>query len=71
MHVGSFSLEKNHEFLLDIFEELKETNPSIKLICVGDGMLFKEIENQIDDRKLRNTVFLSGFEKNIHPYLVL
>ena len=69
IHIGNFSPEKNHEFLLDIFSEIKNDNPNIKLICVGNGTLFKKIEQEIRKNKLEDTVFLLGFKKEIPELL--
>ncbi|SDS25409.1 glycosyltransferase [Christiangramia echinicola] len=69
MHVGNFSPEKNHVFLLDIFNELKDTNPDIKLVCVGDGITFETIQNKIKQRGLEDTVYLLGFRKDIPALL--
>jgi glycosyltransferase involved in cell wall biosynthesis len=69
MHIGNFSSEKNHEFLLDIFKDIKEYHPEIKLVCVGNGILFDTITNEIKSRKLQSTVYLLGFRKDIPEVL--
>lgn len=43
LHVGRFTKEKNHMFLIDIFFELLNKNPNSKLLLVGDGPLKNEI----------------------------
>jgi len=69
MHIGNFSPEKNHEFLLDIFEEIKELRPGIKLVCVGNGILFDTIKNEIQRRNLQSSIYLLGFRKDIPEVL--
>lgn len=69
MHIGNFSPEKNHGYLLDIFSEVKEDNPEIKLVCVGDGITFQNIKQQIKKHNLEDSVFLLGFRKNIPELL--
>jgi len=69
IHIGNFSQEKNHIFLLDIFEELKQLQPTLKLVCVGNGVLFSFIQEEIIKRNLENTVFLLGFRKDIPELL--
>lgn len=39
MHVGRMVYAKNHEFLLDAFRELLNTEPGARLVLVGDGEL--------------------------------
>lgn len=46
IHVGRFSEVKNHEFMLRIYENLKQTDLNFKLIFVGDGPLYKEMKQQ-------------------------
>ncbi len=65
IHVGNFSPEKNHNLLIKIFSKLKLSHPDIKLICVGDGVLYDLIQDAITNRNLEDTVFLAGFEKKI------
>lgn len=38
-HIGRFNIQKNHEFLIDIFIELKKKNSNFFLLMVGDGSL--------------------------------
>ncbi|UJH91312.1 glycosyltransferase family 4 protein [Antarcticibacterium sp. 1MA-6-2] len=65
MHIGNFSPEKNHIFLIDVFTKIASTHQNIKLVCVGDGILFEEIKEEISRRGLNNTIFLLGFRKDI------
>lgn len=44
MHVGRMVYAKNHEFLLDAFRELLNTEPGARLVLIGDGELRPEIE---------------------------
>ncbi len=69
MHIGNFSPEKNHRFLLDIFEKMKDDYPHVKLILVGTGKLFEDIKKQVTARNLQETVFLTGFRKDIPELL--
>ncbi|WP_298524068.1 glycosyltransferase family 4 protein [uncultured Christiangramia sp.] len=65
IHVGNFSPEKNHQFLLDIFYEISQKDSHVKLVCVGNGQTFNDIKSQIIERNLENTIFLLGFRKDI------
>lgn len=69
IHIGNFSPEKNHQFLLDLFSEIKAENPRIKLVCVGNGELFESVEREIKARGLGDTVFLLGFRSDIPELL--
>jgi glycosyltransferase involved in cell wall biosynthesis len=69
MHIGNFSIEKNHTFLFDVFEDLKEQYASIKLVCVGTGVLFEELKADVVNRKLCDTIYFLGFRKDIPELL--
>lgn len=69
IHVGNFSPEKNHSFLLDLFSEIRNTHPDIKLVCVGNGVTFEKIKGEILERGLEQTIFLMGFRKDIPELL--
>ncbi len=36
-HVGRFMQQKNHIFLIDIFNEIHKVNPNSELILISDG----------------------------------
>lgn len=46
IHVGRFSEEKNHAFLLDAFAEVLKQEPNAKLVLVGDGPLRADMEQK-------------------------
>jgi glycosyltransferase involved in cell wall biosynthesis len=63
VHVGNFSPEKNHQFLIDVMVKIKIINKNVKLLCLGEGVLFSEIQNKIVQNQLEDTVYLYGFCK--------
>ncbi len=69
IHIGNFSPEKNHIFLIKVFEKIKQKRKDIKLLLVGKGNLTEYIKNEIIKRKLTDTVILAGFNKNTGPLL--
>ncbi|MBR6147677.1 MAG: glycosyltransferase [Lachnospiraceae bacterium] len=48
-HVGSFTEQKNHEFLLRIFGEYLNKDPSAVLLLVGKGILKSRINDLINE----------------------
>lgn len=48
-HVGRFNVQKNHEFLIDIFDEVYKHDHSARLFLIGIG----ETENQIKEKVKR------------------
>lgn len=59
-HVGYMAAEKNHRFLLRVFQELYKREPNARLLLIGDGALRDEIENFIADAGLSDAVLLLG-----------
>lgn len=56
--IGRFVTQKNPYFIMDIMEHLQEMQPNIKLLWVGGGELYKDIESEIYDRKIDNITLL-------------
>lgn len=59
-HIGRFSPEKNHFFLLDVFNEFHKNHLKSKLLLIGDGQLRPEIEQHIKQLNLMKAVVLYG-----------
>lgn len=68
-HVGRFSNQKNHKFLLDIFYGLSKINSNVKLILVGTGELKDRIKTQIHEYGLDNKVILTGVREDVNELL--
>jgi len=64
-HVGRFSEEKNHRFLLDVFGELLRLRPGARLVLIGDGALRPGIEERVADRGLADHVLFLGDRKDV------
>lgn len=67
-HVGSFTVPKNHLYLLDIFKEIQKKIPA-KLMIVGDGNLRPEIEEKIQKLGLADKVILAGLRSDVPELL--
>ncbi|WP_195454814.1 glycosyltransferase family 1 protein [Turicibacter sanguinis] len=55
-HVGRLHEQKNHKFLIEIFEEIKKKNKYAKLLLVGNGPLENQILTQIKQKNLNNDI---------------
>lgn len=56
LHVGRFTPEKNHKFLIDIMSKLSYNNYC--LVLIGEGNLKDEIQKYADSKNLKNIIFL-------------
>ena len=65
-HVGRFMKQKNHEFLLDVFYEMKKQNEKAKLLLVGgNGDLESQIRQKVADLGLEKEVIFVGIRSDI------
>jgi L-malate glycosyltransferase len=69
VHVGHFSREKNHAFLIEAFQQVAKADSNIKLILVGGGKLFPSIRDKIIEMGLSNTIILAGIRTDPQPFL--
>lgn len=65
-HIGRFSFQKNHEFIIKIFEELNNKYNDMKLFLVGEGEEFNNIKKLIKERKIEEKVITTGILENIN-----
>lgn len=68
-HVGRFSNQKNHKFLIDVFEKLVCQDSSYKLMLVGDGELMEEIKTEVESKGLSNNIFFLGLIEDVNRKL--
>lgn len=68
-HIGRFSEQKNHKFLIDVFEKVLMDIPNAKLLLVGEGELQNEIEQYVAIKGIQNQVIFAGIRKDISKLL--
>lgn len=59
-HIGRFCKQKNHEFLIKVFEKIHDIKQNSVLVLVGVGELEKEIKNLVHQKKLDDCVKFLG-----------
>lgn len=64
-HIGRFTKQKNHSFLIDIFEQYYKTNPNAVLLLVGIGELQEEIKDTVKQKKLEDAVIFLGKRSDV------
>lgn len=73
LHVGRFSYQKNHSFLLDIFKEVHTIQPVSVLLLVGDtteaSEFLTEVKRKIKDYGLENSVRLLGRRDDVNKIM--
>lgn len=69
-HVGRFSEQKNHYYLLDVFSEIVKLNNDSVLLLVGNGNLENKIKERVKRLGLENQVVFAGTRSNIPEILM-
>lgn len=65
-HIGRFVAQKNHAFLIDIFNEIHAKNENSVLLLAGQGPLVPEIQNKIVDLNLVDNVKFLGQRNDVN-----
>ena len=64
-HVGRFTYEKNHNFIIDIFKGYNEIDRSSILLLIGDGPLKNKILNKVSELGISDNVIFLGVRDDI------
>lgn len=67
-HIGRFMKQKNHEFLIDIFNELYKENNNYKLMLIGQGPLQDEMKQKVKDLGIEDAVMFLGQKTDANKY---
>ena len=64
-NVGRFMYQKNHEYLIEIFNEIFKLKPDSMLLLVGDGPLKTRIESLVKNKGLVEKVIFTGISLDV------
>ncbi len=65
-HIGRFSLQKNHKFLIKVFNEIKNKNKNAHLLLIGaNGDLEQQVRNQVKQLGLTESVSFLGNRSDV------
>lgn len=68
-HVGRFSKEKNHMFLLKIFIEIRKIKDNAILLLIGEGDMIEKVKNFVCKNNLSNSVFFLGRRTDVNVFM--
>jgi glycosyltransferase involved in cell wall biosynthesis len=68
-HIGRFNYQKNHIFLVKIFEEVLKRNQKAKLLLVGEGELLEDIKHECEKMNIISSIVFAGNTDNIPDFL--
>lgn len=64
-HIGRFCFQKNHDFLIDVFNEVHKKDETAILLLVGIGELVEKTKNKVDELGLTRNVKFLGARKDV------
>ena len=67
-HVGRFMKQKNHDFLIEVFNEVYKKNQNTLLILIGQGPLLSEIKQKAINLNIEDKVKFIGQVTNVEKY---
>lgn len=68
-NVARFSGQKNHFFLIDIFNEIQKRKPQSVLLLIGQGGLEERVRQQVSKFNLEEKVIFAGVRPDVEDYL--
>ncbi|MED1604055.1 glycosyltransferase family 1 protein [Cytobacillus kochii] len=68
-HIGRFNYQKNHDFIIDIFQSISDKRKDAVLIFAGDGDLMPQIKKKVHKLGLEQQVKFLGVREDIPSLL--
>ena len=65
-HIGRFMRQKNHEFLIDVFEKVIKEYNNICLVLIGQGPLENEIREIVKEKRIEDKVIFLGQRNDVN-----
>lgn len=63
-HLGSFTYPKNHKFIIELVDKLKQKRHDFIVLLFGEGELLEDVKLLIKERKLEDFIKLEGVTSN-------
>lgn len=68
--IAEVNKNKNHKQMIDAIEILKNKGiDNIKVLCAGDGVIFDEVKQYIEDKNLQANIHMLGFRTDINELI--
>lgn len=68
-HIGNFVYQKNHSFLLRAFEKVAQSDATARLLLVGDGVLFAQMQTEAENLNIQDKVLFVGRRTDANAYM--
>lgn len=68
-NIGRFMSQKNHNFIIEIFDKIHALKPNAYLVLVGNGELENIIRDQVKNKGIERNVIFTGVRSDIPDIL--
>ncbi|MGU8559699.1 glycosyltransferase [Clostridium perfringens] len=68
-HVGRFNNQKNHKFIINLFNEVLKKKNDCKLLLIGEGPLLDSIKNMSENMNINKNIIFLGRRKDVNNLL--
>src|ERR1700689_369804 len=69
--VGRLEQQKGHRFLLEAHAQVIREFPRARLVCVGEGALRRDLEQQSQQLRIQDSVRFVGLQSNVSEWLAM
>lgn len=67
-HVGRFAYQKNHRFLIEMFYKALQRIDNARLVLLGEGELFSEVQIHVKELKIEDKVLFLGRKSDVENW---
>lgn len=64
-HIGNFTPQKNHIFIIDVFNEILKKNESAELLLIGEGYLRAAVKEKAEKLGIASKVHFTGVRNDV------
>ena len=68
-HIGQFSPEKNHVFLIESFERVLAQDHHVRLLFIGEGKQYAAIKELVQNKNLDKHILFAGYRQHVQELL--
>ena len=68
-YISRLSKEKNHKYLIDLFNEIQKKQDNAVLVLAGEGPLENKIKEYVKELSIENKVIFLGFRNDVNKIL--
>lgn len=68
-HIGRFQNQKNHLFLIEVFNEYVKRMNNSKLLLVGRGELEEQVKNRVNELGIQDKVIFAGVRSDVNELI--